>query len=189
MQLFEAAILPFKRLNPRTCSNSIGSFTSGFRTSPLLHRHCKSCKSSYQLHFRQSSTHPSPALAPTNSSPPLLSSSTIHSQSAKIASQRSQAIVNHFSTSTISSSSQSPTMSYGKQSEFQPRKTGSLHTSEFRTYIEKDGVPVSPFHDIPLYANEQQNVLNMVVEIPRWSNAKLEVSIPIISLITDETSI
>ena len=47
---------------------------------------------------------------------------------------------------------------------------------EHRIYIEKDGVPVSPFHDIPLYANEQQTILNMVVEIPRWTNGKLEVS-------------
>lgn len=67
-------------------------------------------------------------------------------------------------------------MSYGKPSEYQPRKVGALHTNEFRTYIEKDGVPVSPFHDIPLYANEQQTILNMIVEIPRWSNAKLEIS-------------
>jgi inorganic pyrophosphatase len=67
-------------------------------------------------------------------------------------------------------------MSYSKQpSEFQPRKVGALHTLDYRCYIEKDGTPVSPFHDIPLYANEQQTVLNMVVEIPRWSNAKLEV--------------
>jgi hypothetical protein len=42
--------------------------------------------------------------------------------------------------------------------------------------IEKNGVPVSPFHDIPLFANEEKTILNMVVEIPRWSNAKLEVS-------------
>lgn len=55
------------------------------------------------------------------------------------------------------------------------RKVGAPHTLEHRIYIEKDGVPVSPFHDIPLYANEQQTVLNMVVEIPRWTNAKQEV--------------
>lgn len=55
------------------------------------------------------------------------------------------------------------------------RKIGQPNTLEHRVYIEKDGVPVSPFHDIPLYANEQQNILNMVVEIPRWTNAKQEV--------------
>ncbi|EYE99246.1 inorganic diphosphatase IPP1 [Aspergillus ruber CBS 135680] len=56
------------------------------------------------------------------------------------------------------------------------RKIGQPNTLEHRVYIEKDGVPVSPFHDIPLYANEQQNILNMVVEIPRWTNAKQEIS-------------
>ena len=55
------------------------------------------------------------------------------------------------------------------------RKNGAPNTLEHRIYIEKDGVPVSAFHDIPLYANEQQTVLNMIVEIPRWTNAKLEV--------------
>ena len=55
------------------------------------------------------------------------------------------------------------------------RKVGAPHTLEHRVFIEKDGVPVSPFHDIPLYANEQQTILNMVVEIPRWTNAKQEV--------------
>ena len=33
----------------------------------------------------------------------------------------------------------------------------------------------SPWHDIPLYADKANNVFNMVVEIPRWSNAKMEV--------------
>lgn len=68
-------------------------------------------------------------------------------------------------------------MSYGKQpSEYTVRKIGAPNTLDFRAFIEKDGQPLSSFHDIPLYANEQQTVLNMVVEIPRWTNAKLEVS-------------
>lgn len=56
------------------------------------------------------------------------------------------------------------------------RKNGAPNTLEHRIYVEKDGVPLSPFHDIPLYANEQQTVLNMIVEIPRWTNAKMEIS-------------
>jgi inorganic pyrophosphatase len=59
--------------------------------------------------------------------------------------------------------------------QYTVRKIGAANTLEHRVYIEKDGVPVSPFHDIPLYANEQQTILNMVVEIPRWTNGKLEV--------------
>ena len=60
-------------------------------------------------------------------------------------------------------------------SAYSVRKNGAPNTLEHRIYIEKDGVPLSPFHDIPLYANEQQTVLNMIVEIPRWTNAKMEV--------------
>ena len=60
-------------------------------------------------------------------------------------------------------------------SAYSVRSVAAPHTLEHRIYIEKDGVPVSPFHDIPLYANEQQTVMNMVVEIPRWTNAKAEV--------------
>ena len=60
--------------------------------------------------------------------------------------------------------------------QYTVRKNGAANTPEYRIYIEKEGVPLSPFHDIPLYANEQQTVLNMIVEIPRWTNAKMEVS-------------
>ena len=45
-------------------------------------------------------------------------------------------------------------------------------------FLENEaGTPVSPLHDIPLFANEAKSVLNMVVEIPRWTNAKMEVNI------------
>ncbi|CAG7959598.1 unnamed protein product [Penicillium salamii] len=67
-------------------------------------------------------------------------------------------------------SSTPPTMSYTV------RKIGSPYTLEHRVFVEKDGVPVSPFHDIPLYANKEETILNMVVEIPRWTNAKQEIS-------------
>ncbi len=60
---------------------------------------------------------------------------------------------------------------------YTPRKIHAANTLEHRVYIEKDGVPVSPFHDIPLFANEQQTILNMVVEVPRWTNAKMEVCV------------
>ena len=58
------------------------------------------------------------------------------------------------------------------------RKVAAANTLEHRVFIEKDGQPISAWHDIPLYANEQQTVLNMVVEVPRWSNAKMEVRAP-----------
>lgn len=31
-------------------------------------------------------------------------------------------------------------------------------------------------HDIPLWADANQTILNMVVEIPRWTNAKMVIS-------------
>ncbi|TGZ81884.1 pyrophosphatase-domain-containing protein [Ascodesmis nigricans] len=56
------------------------------------------------------------------------------------------------------------------------RKIGQPNTLEHRIYIEKDGQPISPWHDIPLYANEQKTLYNMIVEVPRWTNGKLEIS-------------
>jgi inorganic pyrophosphatase len=112
------------------------------------------------------------ASSPTLASPTIKIPSYKHLQFNNIASRRTDQISRHFT----SSSSSSDKMSYGKQpSEFSVRKIGAPNTLEFRAFIEKDGTPVSPFHDVPLYANEQQTVLNMVVEIPRWTNAKLEV--------------
>jgi inorganic pyrophosphatase len=112
--------------------------------------------------------------------PPTLASPTLKNRALNspshsiIASQRSDQISRHLSSSSPPSSSGK--MSYGKQAaEFSVRKVGAPNTLEFRAFVEKDGTPVSPFHDVPLYANEQQTVLNMIVEIPRWTNAKLEV--------------
>jgi hypothetical protein len=35
---------------------------------------------------------------------------------------------------------------------------------------------VSPFHDIPLFQNAKNHILNMIVEIPRYTNAKMEIN-------------
>jgi len=59
---------------------------------------------------------------------------------------------------------------------FTARQIGAPNTLDYRVFIEQNGKPVSPFHDIPLYANEEKTVLNMIVEVPRWTNAKLEFS-------------
>ncbi|KAJ2777198.1 Inorganic pyrophosphatase [Coemansia javaensis] len=56
------------------------------------------------------------------------------------------------------------------------RTVGEPNTLEYRVFVEKDGKVVSPFHDIPLFADEANGIYNMVVEIPRWTNAKLEIS-------------
>ncbi|KXX83208.1 Inorganic pyrophosphatase [Madurella mycetomatis] len=69
--------------------------------------------------------------------------------------------------------------SYAKsqKSEYSVRRSGRPFTGAYRVYFEraKDRVPVSPFHDIPLYHDEDAGVLNMVVEVPRWTNAKFEI--------------
>ncbi|KAK6516610.1 Inorganic pyrophosphatase [Arthrobotrys conoides] len=81
---------------------------------------------------------------------------------------RSSLIAQHLSTSTSSGSKMPP--------YYSTRKVGAPFTLDHRVFIEADGQPISPFHDIPLYANEQKTILNMIVEIPRWTNAKQEIS-------------
>lgn len=54
---------------------------------------------------------------------------------------------------------------------------GSLNTQDYRVFFtDEEGIPISPFHDIPLYANAENSICNMVVEIPRWTNHKMEIS-------------
>ncbi|BEJ11459.1 hypothetical protein CspHIS471_0108810 [Cutaneotrichosporon sp. HIS471] len=60
-------------------------------------------------------------------------------------------------------------------SEYSLRQVGAPNTLDYRLFIEKDGKVVSPFHDIPLYADESKGILNMIVEVPRWTNAKMEI--------------
>jgi len=53
---------------------------------------------------------------------------------------------------------------------------GSKNSLEYRVFFKNDaGEPVSPLHDIPLKAGE--DTFNMVVEVPRWSNAKMELDL------------
>ncbi|KAM4708223.1 inorganic pyrophosphatase 2, mitochondrial [Discoglossus pictus] len=75
---------------------------------------------------------------------------------------------------------------YGVEEKGQP------NTTEYRLFFKNvEGKFISPFHDIPLYADTQEdgdvpakksktnwdkNVFNMVVEVPRWSNAKMEIA-------------
>ena len=60
---------------------------------------------------------------------------------------------------------------------------GQLHTLSYRCYFLDTQTKkiVSPFHDIPLVNAEHSTptgdlVYNMVVEIPRWTNAKMEIN-------------
>lgn len=132
-------------------------------------------RASHRLH--QYHSHPAfsvPTLAPN----PTLKSSPANSTSSN---SRLQQLSYHFSTIN----SQSP---IANMAGYRTRKIGQPFTLEHRVYIEDShGNVVSPFHDIPLYANEQQTVLNMIVEIPRWTNAKMEVSCVSLSSISLNT--
>lgn len=55
---------------------------------------------------------------------------------------------------------------------------GAPNSTDYRIFFEtKGGLPVSPLHDIPLYANVDKTTYNMVVEIPRGTNVKMEISL------------
>jgi hypothetical protein len=102
-----------------------------------------------------------PSNCPTSSSSRAVNFNKIHSRTSQLA--------GHFS------SSASPSLSTTMAPSYVSRKIAAPNTLEHRIFIEKDGQLISPFHDIPLYANEQQTILNMIVEVPRWTNAKMEV--------------
>lgn len=55
---------------------------------------------------------------------------------------------------------------------------GRKYTAGYKNYAVREGTRdvVSYFHDVPLDFDEASKTANMVVEIPRWSNAKFEIS-------------
>jgi len=54
---------------------------------------------------------------------------------------------------------------------------GTAFTEDYRVFFKNSGGElVSPFHDIPLFHDESKGIYNMVCEIPRWTNAKMEIS-------------
>merc|ERR1712111_281481 len=55
---------------------------------------------------------------------------------------------------------------------------GSLYNDNFRLFFKnEEGQVISPLHDIPLSDNNGTNEFNMVVEAPRWTNAKMEIDL------------
>ncbi|KAI8139200.1 inorganic pyrophosphatase [Fennellomyces sp. T-0311] len=61
--------------------------------------------------------------------------------------------------------------------EYKVRQIGALNTEKYRIYLENEkGDPISLFHDVPLHPDPNDaTVYNMIVEIPRWKNPKLEI--------------
>ncbi|XP_062851290.1 inorganic pyrophosphatase [Trichomycterus rosablanca] len=60
---------------------------------------------------------------------------------------------------------------------FSIEERGNLNTLTYRVfYKDQDGKYISPFHDIPMHADKAKNIFHMVVEVPRWTNAKMEIA-------------
>lgn len=54
---------------------------------------------------------------------------------------------------------------------------GSKYTTQFKQYLKMpNGEIGSYFHDVPINLDTRNYKVNMVVEIPRWSNGKFEIS-------------
>ena len=53
-----------------------------------------------------------------------------------------------------------------------------MNTLNYRVFIRNTETNefVSPFHDVPLFADKENNIFNTIIEIPRWSNAKMEIN-------------
>ncbi|XP_022123308.1 inorganic pyrophosphatase [Pieris rapae] len=60
---------------------------------------------------------------------------------------------------------------------FIAEERGSAYSPDYRVYFKDENGPISPLHDIPLWADAEKRLANMVVEVPRWSNAKMEISL------------
>jgi inorganic pyrophosphatase len=67
-------------------------------------------------------------------------------------------------------------MANGDVVKYETVQRGSLYSLDYRLYFRGPNGYISPWHDIPLYANAEKKIFNMIVEIPRWSNAKMEMA-------------
>eukprot|EP00088_Acartia_fossae_P035822 TRINITY_DN3693_c0_g1_i2.p1 TRINITY_DN3693_c0_g1~~TRINITY_DN3693_c0_g1_i2.p1 ORF type:complete len:382 (+),score=81.08 TRINITY_DN3693_c0_g1_i2:34-1179(+) len=60
-------------------------------------------------------------------------------------------------------------------SAYSAEERGISNTQSYKVFIKDDTGPISPFHDIPLVANNQPKTFHVVIEIPRWTNPKMEI--------------
>ncbi|XP_031416880.1 inorganic pyrophosphatase 2, mitochondrial [Clupea harengus] len=64
-----------------------------------------------------------------------------------------------------------------KVMSFTTEERGRPNTQDYRVFFKNsEGKYVSPFHDIPIYADEAQNIFHAVIEVPRWTSAKMEIA-------------
>jgi len=55
-------------------------------------------------------------------------------------------------------------------------EVGVREKEGYKAYIYHEKQPISPFHDIPLWVDKAKGVANMVCEIPRDTQAKMEIN-------------
>nr|XP_012291978.1 inorganic pyrophosphatase 2, mitochondrial isoform X2 [Aotus nancymaae] len=61
--------------------------------------------------------------------------------------------------------------------QYHTEERGQPCSHNYRLFFKNvTGHYISPFHDIPLKVNSKENLFNMIVEIPRWTNAKMEIA-------------
>uniref|UniRef100_A0A5S6R4Y4 inorganic diphosphatase n=1 Tax=Trichuris muris TaxID=70415 RepID=A0A5S6R4Y4_TRIMR len=53
---------------------------------------------------------------------------------------------------------------------------GAPYSLDYRVFFKRGNEFISPWHDISLFANEKAMIYNMICEIPRWTNAKMEIA-------------
>jgi len=63
-----------------------------------------------------------------------------------------------------------------QSSKYSNRTVGKPETFEYKVYFLNDNKFISPFHDIPLWVDKSKRIANMVVEIPKGTQPKLEIS-------------
>lgn len=53
---------------------------------------------------------------------------------------------------------------------------GTEGKEDFRIFFHKDGKKISPWHDIPLWADSAKSAVNFICEMPKGTNAKMEIA-------------
>ncbi|KAL1449144.1 hypothetical protein WDU94_000369 [Cyamophila willieti] len=61
--------------------------------------------------------------------------------------------------------------------KYETVEKGTPNTTDYRLYFKSQHGFISPYHDIPLYSNFREKFFNMVVEIPKGTNAKMSMSL------------
>jgi len=60
---------------------------------------------------------------------------------------------------------------------FKYKPEGTFGNADYRGFfVNENGSKISPFHEIPLWANETHKIANIVVEIPKGTQPKMEIS-------------